>query len=715
MKSSHGGVLNFFRTWSMLMFAPIAFLLLGLVLPQLEYFQRLEFNAHDILTRLRHQFQKPPDSRLYLIKIDDESIQAHTWPLPRRSHGELMQALSYARPAVVAWDIFFSTEGSKEDLNDATMIEGLRSLHAPVITGAAPADKGSPLVLGKTIPLPPAEGSTAQLTKFDSVLFPFPDLARVSKFALVGCPPGIDGVRRQIPLVAQVGDKLFPSLALQIVLDYWNVAPDQIRIIPGEAVIINTPTIQRKIPIDKEGQYYLNYRYFQADFEQSGYLRLFGELVAKYVQNEPNTAPDLAGKILLVGLTAPGSTDMGPSPLAKIEPLPMVHLNAADNFLKGDFLTIPDPRVVWAIWLILAYFTLWGNSRWSYGVAVAVPMLIILVYAGLATLLFVQKSYLLPLSMPILTFAGMHITAIGRQVIIEQRARTQFRATFAAYLSPRVMDTVLENSEDLALHAVRKPVTILFSDVRDFTTLSESSSDEEEFLAQLNEYFTVMVECVHKFDGTLHKFIGDAIMAVWGDTISKGIEQDAADAVSAALEMRKELALLNPKWIEDGKPPLRIGIGINHGTVLVGDIGSPQRKEFTVMGDPVNLASRLEGVTKEFKNDLIVSDAVRDLIADRFVFRTLGFVRVKGKHKPVQLFDVLGPSSMERPAWLKEYDAGFEQYRNRQFEKAIAHFSSSLEANPGDRCCTIYIELCRQLMETPPDENWSGVYEMTSK
>ena len=273
------------------------------------------------------------------------------------------------------------------------------------------------------------------------------------------------------------------------------------------------------------------------------------------------------------------------------------------------------------------------------------------------------------------------------------------------------MEHVLENPDDLTLGGERKPVTILFSDIRGFTTLSETM-DEEEIIAQLNEYLTEMVECVNHHGGTLHKFIGDAVMAVWGDVISKGPEEDARRALRAALEMRPTLAKLNEKWRAEGRPPFKIGIGLNQGEVIVGNIGAPQRMEFTVIGDVVNAASRIEGQTKEWHADIAVGENVKALAGDGFHFRTLGLIRLAGKRNALRMYAVVEEVEAGRalPDVAVIYEAAFTDYVAGDFNNAATGFEEVLRIEPDNYCASLYAERCRLHQETPPTETWDAVH-----
>jgi adenylate cyclase len=242
-------------------------------------------------------------------------------------------------------------------------------------------------------------------------------------------------------------------------------------------------------------------------------------------------------------------------------------------------------------------------------------------------------------------------------------------------------------------------------------------SDPEKLVAQLNEYFLEMVGAVLKEGGTLQKFIGDAIMAAWGDTHSEGLAEDARRAVNAALQMRGALAKLNEQWlVKPDRTKLSIGIGVNHGEIIVGNIGHPQRMEFTVLGDGVNLAARLETATKQFHTDILIGESVEALTRDQFIYREVGAVAFKGKTKPIKVFTLVSDRSQPAPAWLAQYHEGIHFFRGRQFDRAGELFRSAAQEIGGqDFLCEMYLGYCAINHASPPPSDWNGAFTLTEK
>ncbi len=302
---------------------------------------------------------------------------------------------------------------------------------------------------------------------------------------------------------------------------------------------------------------------------------------------------------------------------------------------------------------------------------------------------------------------------------LEQLERRRYRNILNRYVSKNVAKVILSDQRSLeeSMRGVKKPVTILFSDIRSFTTWTEQS-DPDKLVAQLNEYFEEMVDIIQeKNSGTLQKFIGDAIMAAWGDTHTAGVDVDARRAVTAALAMRPALVKLNKGWkVNPDRRVLATGIGVNHGPVVNGNVGAKERMELTVLGDGVNLAARLESATKQFHTDILIGEEVEKLTRQHFVYRMVDLMTVKGKTKPVEVFSLLSDQAVPPPAWLEPYHAAVKMYRRREFKAAAEHFKLTQgQISGGDFLCEMYIARCEAYQVNPPPENWDGSYTLAEK
>ncbi|WP_199247615.1 GAF domain-containing protein [[Phormidium] sp. ETS-05] len=305
----------------------------------------------------------------------------------------------------------------------------------------------------------------------------------------------------------------------------------------------------------------------------------------------------------------------------------------------------------------------------------------------------------------------------GGLVVLEDISREKrMRATMYRYMTPGVAERVMELGEDSLMVGERKEVTILFSDIRGYTTITENRS-ASEVVALLNGYFETMVEAVFNCEGTLDKFIGDALMAVFGAPLP--LKDHAWKAVKSALDMRYRLEEFNRRSIIDNQPEIRIGIGISSGEVVSGNIGSQKRMDYTVIGDGVNLSSRLESITKEYKCDIILSEYTYNLCPDRILVRELDRVRVKGKNEAVSIYELIGditdPIPSDVAKFLEIYAKGRAAYVARKFQRAISIFQQAKEIREDDRAVEIHIKRARNYLQFPPPDSWDGAYTMDSK
>ncbi|MBI9078973.1 MAG: GAF domain-containing protein [Pseudodesulfovibrio sp.] len=305
---------------------------------------------------------------------------------------------------------------------------------------------------------------------------------------------------------------------------------------------------------------------------------------------------------------------------------------------------------------------------------------------------------------------------IGTMLVFEDiSGEKRLQGTLARYMSKEVADQLMEAGES-ELGGQMKPVTIFFSDIRSFTTISESLGAHET-VSMLNEYFTDMVDILFEYGGILDKYIGDAIMAVFGAPFPSG--RDADKAVHAAVDMMRGLAKFNIKRASENKQTLDIGIGLNTAEVVVGNIGSDRRMDYTVIGDGVNLASRLEGANKVYGSNILISQGTKDELQDDFIIRQADLIRVKGKTKPVAIFEILDhhtdKSFPNMTELLKWFTNGYAQYQKGSFAEALKSFEQCKNLNPNDKITALYIDRCQHFIDTPPQDEWDGIWVMTSK
>jgi adenylate cyclase len=731
-------------------FAPvIAMALVGLLAWKTTLVELIEDMSVNQRFQVRANFDPPADPRLVFVGIDEISLaQFGKFPWHRYVEADFIKSIANAgvNPHTLSFDLMFTEESDKLDptkeksaQNEDSLLGDAAGLLPSVITGALSLPEPEEAVArevaikrtqaelaqpGPTLPLPNIKGDIQKIKGSSVADLPVLALRTQSLFGFVNDNPSpVDGIRHTLPLVLRVGDKVYASLALQTLCQMLNVDADKVEVdLPaGEIRLNNSSKKTWSIPISEHGEFFINYR-SQENFRTISFFGLMQNLNDHAKSGAPIAKEcDIENKTLLIGEAATGLGDMGPSPLGGRTPLPYAHLNVINNVLKYDYLTFVPWQLVVIGWLVATWITLFRLKVAPLFEAVAAPIALMVAYTVVAFAIFWLWSIQIALAWPVLSYALVNFGGVVLRWREEQKGRQQIKQVFAQMLSPEVVGHLMDHPENVKMGGSKRAVTILFSDIRDYTKFSEGL-EEEELVRQLNIYFERMVDCIKVCGGTLHKFIGDAIMSVWGDiaSASLGIEKDAQNAVRSALMMRRRLRELNEERHAQNQTPLRIGIGLNHGEVLVGLIGASSRSEFTVMGDAVNTASRLEGLTKEFKTDLAISDSVRLLLGDEFLCRRLGLIVLKGKTQATVVYEVLAEKSdMEHSKMsvggVEQYEHAFDHFLARRFTEAEAGFVACEKNYPDDFCIKSYLAASRDYATNPPPTDWDGRIVMTTK
>jgi adenylate cyclase len=328
--------------------------------------------------------------------------------------------------------------------------------------------------------------------------------------------------------------------------------------------------------------------------------------------------------------------------------------------------------------------------------------------------MFIKSGVVITFLSPFLAFVGVSVTGSVLDFAAEQIERARVSGVLNRYVAPNVVKLILNERQAFlsSLKGTKRAVSVLFSDLRSFTTFTEEV-ESEILVAQLNEYFSEMVELVLAREGTLHKFIGDSLMAVWGDTHSRGLDVDASEAVGIALSMTQALERLNNQWQGDShRKKLQMGIGIDHGVVVVGNVGHPKRMEFTVLGDAVNTASRIESATKYYKVPILVSESVYELTKGFYLYRWVDRVQLRGKSKPITLYAPISKLEALAPAWLTDYHQAISLFREKQFQRALTLLEQVRQRLGEDALCDLYEKRCRELLANSPAPTWEAIFSV---
>jgi adenylate cyclase len=415
-------------------------------------------------------------------------------------------------------------------------------------------------------------------------------------------------------------------------------------------------------------------------------------------------------KIVLVGATAPDLHDSLLTPMGSMSGVE-AHANIIQALREGRSLSTLTASQRAALLVSLAAlimaFSVLLRLRYLVLATLGVLVAYLLLVVGFST-----NDVLLPITAPVLLIALLGGGDVASRYLAEQGRRQFIHKAFAHYLAPAVIEKLVQGETKLELGGVKRELTILFSDIRGFTSLSEKMKPEE-LVPFLNEYLTAMTDIVLSSEGVVDKYIGDAIMAFWGAPI---VQNDhAVRGAMTAVKMKRKLDELQESWSKSGKPRIDIGVGLNTGEVLVGNMGSKQRFDYTVIGDDVNLASRLEGLTKQYGVTILISESTRKKLGDTFTVRELDLVAVKGRTQPVRIYELVeesGKADQLAKNDIENFEIALSLYRSQQWDEAMSVFESLAKT---DKPSAVFLERAKYLKEHPPGADWDGSFTAKEK
>ena len=520
-----------------------------------------------------------------------------------------------------------------------------------------------------------------------------------------------DGPTRRIPLIGRFGDTAVPQLSLAVARDLLGV----------EKVVIQEDSLriaERTVPLTPEGALLLNWH---GPLEGTYPTYAVGHVLQSFAQIEKKERPVLdpavfKDKIVFIAGTAAGLYDLRVTPFSSYTPGVLIHMTALDNLLQGRFLRSAPKWFSVLMLLMLCLISAWTFMLCSsYPVKFGVTGGLVVAYYALATHALAGHDRWLDLVFPEAALALTFATAATLEYLTEGKQRRQTRAAFDKYMSAEVVDEIMRNPDAIKLGGERKEITIFFSDIAGFTTISERLQPEE-LVSLLNRYLSAMTDIIRRHRGNVNKYLGDGIMALFGAPL--GESNHATLACYAALDSQAALTILRDQWKKEGLPDIVARIGINAGPCIVGNMGSQTRLEYTVMGDCVNLASRLEGANKFYDTLILLGPRTVELAKNDIEVREVDLLRVKGKNEPVVVYELLGRTGQLSPQRIKTvsiYSEGLAAYKNGNFAGASARFTEALDLDPADGPSRVYLERSLEYLQAPPSEGWDGVYVLKSK
>lgn len=560
--------------------------------------------------------------------------------------------------------------------------------------------------------------------------------------ASINKEPDTDGLMRKSQLLFRTGNEYVPSIALQTYLAatgeqaHFTMIPDSAnpdQKVVGEFKLVNPETdAARIIPVDYKGQLQINYSGPQKMFPHLRASELLNnrptafvsqrvwdpELkIWKIVDTLVNKAEFIKDTIFIFGVTAIGVFDLRPTPFEKIFPGAEIHPNVIDNLMSESFLK-PHPKEKTFMLLGLAVLGIGMSLTLAQAGALVGLLCTFLALFGIVILdqiFLFSKGWLGTIALPMSLTLFLYVFMTFYKYLTEERKKKYLKSTFSKYVSPAIVDEILKDPDNVELGGKKIRMSVFFSDVRGFTTISEKL-DPQVLSAVLNDYLTPMTQIVFANKGTLDKYIGDAVMAFFGAPIH--YPDHAKYACRTALQSLVKLKELQLQFKERGLPHIDVGIGINTAEMSVGNMGSDIVRNYTVMGDAVNLGARLEGTTKEYGIRIIISEFTYADVKESFTAREIDWVRVKGKNQPIRIYELMcegPPIEAGVSKMLEAFARGFKLYHERKFNDALGAFNEALTHVPADPVSTLFVERCQDYLAEPPPPEWDGVFVMKTK
>lgn len=709
-----------------------------LVLPKwADRFSALAFDFY----QLQLPRQTPEELPVVIIDIDERSLQRlGQWPWPRTIVAQMVDKLREAGAVVIAFDVLFTEPDrtSPRMLLELLTTRGAGKEEAKRLLGAMPDPDTqlaeemarAPVVIGFSLIGNGGLGETTikagyavvgaqgedpwrfvpRFMEAVSGLPPFQKAAQGNGF--VNEPSDWDNVVRHVPLVLRLGDKPVPSLAGEALRVAQGArgyiakyAGAQSETSFGENSGLNAIKIGKvEAPIDRAGRVTIRY----AERDDRRYLSAAELLAGTF---DPAR---IDGNIVLVGSSAAGLNDLKATPISPDMPGVEIHAQLIEQVLQQDFLFRPDwgagAEILFA--LLTGIMLIVTVPRFGALPGAAIAGVAVIVAGAVSWFAFRNGQVLIDPTYPIFVLVAVYLFSTLLNYRLTERRQREIREAFSRYMSPEYVEQLARNPEKLVLGGETRMMTIMFCDIRGFTSLSEGMTSHE--LGQLiNEFLTPMTEIVMAHQGTIDKYIGDCIMAFWNAPLDD--PDHAKNAVATAQDMRRKLAELNQAWAAQGRRTLQVGIGLNSGECSVGNFGSNQRFNYSLLGDPVNLASRFEGLTKMYGVDLIIGDDTAERL-DQPDLIELDLVAVKGKSRAARIY-TLPPHPVETQLYLARHSALLDAYRRRDWQAALGLLEDPVLAGERDMAPVygLFRERIAEMQVEPPPADWDGVFVANEK
>lgn len=682
-----------------------------LVLEGLSLFQRPENMWYDS-RMVRTASSHGPSDEIAVVLLDQDSLDwaqqelGWSWPWPRSAYGDIVSYFNLGGAASLAFDVLFTEPSVYGPQDDAAFVQACAEYGRVVQTVYFEASQGRDSLWKEAFPQPPLQNDLAQASAISSdedLLFPIDSIA--TSAAVLGNITGSsdwDKVIRRAKAYRPYQSYLVPTLGVAPLFAAGEDGPDP-ELEPKNGRLLRfQPSLDSYVPYSA-GQILQSYYAIQAGQEPLLESDMFQDMYVFF------------------GFYAPGLFDICTTPMSAVYPGVGVHITQLDNYLQDSFLSPTTFPVEVALVVVLAFLGAVPLSLAEIFRLHKLNVLVSVAWVAIFGLLFVVLSYgvfaagfVLPMMPPLVALVLAFFSAMVVSYRQEGRQRRYLKSAFRHYLSPAVIDTLIAHPESLVLGGERRHISIFFSDVQGFTSISERLSPEE-LTSLLNDYLSQMTDILLESGGTIDKYEGDAIIAFWNAPVE--LHDHGRRAVEAMIRCQEKLAQLRPQLEQRAGRPFYMRVGINTGDAVVGNMGSSSRFDYTMLGDSVNLAARLEGLNKQFGTYSMCSAASKEealAFGTELRFRELARVAVVGKKEAVTVFEPMNASEYaERQAVLEAFSQGLQLFYQGKFPEALEAFSAIQKE---DAPAAHYVAKCRELLENPPDlSSWEGVWVATSK
>lgn len=699
---------------------------IALCLALLSFTQTVQFWGMNTLFHLRGERQ--PDTSVVIVEFNNIDIDNLGFPISREQIGGLQALLTESGAKFIAFDMLFNPftfdpEGdSLFSVFSSALGNGLHSIafHVPAQNFKEYAFDSTFESQVRTFGFLNRNAKQIPFWKATSInAKPYPSLLTTSAgLGHISMNNLNDGTFRKVPLFLQYGDRYYPSLGFLLVSKYLGLEKNQWFDVKSSYGFMSLEMAYsgkiKSLNIEPDGSiipnFYGSYEHFPA--------YSYTELTTLFEQGKMDSLKKIfSGKMVVIGHSSNMVGDYGPTPYGELTPLCLVHASVASNIIKNELIQGVPTWISGLTLISLIFLAFFINQINLTRISMLLSSVLLVFPFVLSFLLFtnafVWMGWVIPTS-------GIFLTTLWMQAhrfFASDKEKKKIRSAFIQYLPETVVKELMAKPDLLRLGGTKQDLTVLFSDVAGFTTISEKLTPEE-LVDFLNHYLGAMTDIVMKYEGTLDKYIGDAIMAFWGAPVPQ--QDHAIRACKSALEMVEVLKKMLEQWRLEGKPDIWARYGINSGEMVVGNMGSAKRFNYTVMGDAVNLSARLEPANKEFGTTLMISEFTLSKLSDDFMTRQLDLLVVKGKTKPVKVYELLACKGItpEFETWIEPvqiYNEAMKQYYNRNFDEAIRLFSQVIELKPDDGPSQTYIKRSEAYLVNPPEENWDGTFIMKHK